>query len=149
MIGKETQYNSKIKLTDQEILEQNYIIIKDGINYFGYSKNDSKTRLCNASTESMVKYHLLNQYMMHKYPDAEQVKKQMMEVDTNDSMFVELVDIIFKKIDNTAKSDTLEYGLKFPLYKYNFNDVLKAINYLNYKGYKTFIDNSVLLISWA
>lgn len=140
---------NKNKLTDREILEQNYVIIKDGINYYGYSNDDPTIRLCNASTESMVKYHLLNEYMMVKYPDAKQIKVQIMEVDQNDSMFVELVDIIFRKIHNTVNNGTLQYGIKIPLYQYNFNDVLKAIRYLNYKGYKTFIDNSVLLISWA
>jgi hypothetical protein len=60
-----------------------------------------------------------------------------------------LVDEIFKMIEKVSKKETLWYGCYFPIVDRNINDVLKAINYLNYKKYKTFLDETALLISWA
>ena len=136
-------------LKDKEILEQNYIIHKHNSNYYGYSVKDDEHYVCNSSTLGWSKNHLLHKYMSHNYFGASKAKALTLEKDNHDSNFVALVDEIYEMITMILEKKTAMYYCIIPIHDKNMNDVMKAVDYMQYRGFTTILDETDLTISWA
>jgi hypothetical protein len=135
--------------TDNDILEKYYTIKKDNKNYLGYYNDDETYVLCMAQTMGMVKYDLLNRHIIGKYFGATEALNITLQKDNyQNSTFVELLDDVYKLIQETLDSPNCDYSCKFPISEKNTNSVLKVCKYLNKKGFKTTFNKRFLTIMW-